>query len=907
MRIQCVVLWTTVVGALASWTPRAALGQLALAAPTPRFYYAPSAAATLVEIDASRNAVLGRVVSLRVEHATIASVLAELQRQTGFTFAYDPHFPVTRPVTLEASSITVAAALGAILVGTGVDVVLTPTGHVWLRESEAHTPHVQDGALAGRITDKRTGNPIVSATVVLDPTQRSATADTEGKYRIANVPAGSYTVRVRYIGYDPLGSSITVHPDEEVQLDFALAKSVQQLEEVVTTGTVVPTEVKALPTPVSVITAADIEEMHPRRLDQVFRQVVPSAVAWDFTTNPQQTAMSVRGASNLSGGSGTLKVYLDGVEISDRTFAAIDPNSIERIEVIRGPQAAAIYGSDAIGGVMQVFTKRADASLVRPEVELKAAVGSLANPYGSFGRGSAVRQEYTAEVRGSKSAVSYSLGGGYTHTGDWIAEGGGSEPSAYAGIRLAQGPLTADLSSRYYVLNTHSLLDPRLAETGFPGVSQPDHRPTKTQEQTYGVRLSYTPRSWWQHNVVAGVDRISADGRQVQPRLTTPSDTLLTISERNFGKTSIAYNTSVRGSLGEKASASVTGGVDHYAYDKTTFSTNGALNNSGTITLAPSAPSAATRVTVTNTGYFGQVQINLHDMLFATGGVRIEQNSTFGDALGRQVSPRAGLSYAPRVGATTLKVRASYGESIHPPDPGQKEGGLFSTTNVQLANPLLGPERQTGWDAGFDLALGNRGSLSATYYRQIAQDLIQFVLLDAATVPQRSQFQNVGRVRNVGIELEGTLRFGSVRLASQYAYTNSRVQDLGPNYTGDLQVGDHPLNTPVHTAGASVSVGLSSGTNIAGGFTYLGEWTSYSFTALFSCFGGTGPCGATQRDYQIKYPGFVKVNISVAQRITPWMSGTVTIDNATNEDASEFGDTVPIVGRVVMVGVRARY
>ena len=158
MRVQSALSWVVVVGALTSWSPQAAIGQqLALAARTPRFFYASSTDAKPVEIDVSRNAVLGRVVSLHLDRATIGGVLAEIQRQTRLTFAYDPQFPATRPVMLQAESITVAAALGAILVGTDVDVVLTPTGHAWLTASERLTPRVQMGGIVGLVTDKQTG------------------------------------------------------------------------------------------------------------------------------------------------------------------------------------------------------------------------------------------------------------------------------------------------------------------------------------------------------------------------------------------------------------------------------------------------------------------------------------------------------------------------------------------------------------------------------------------------------------------------------------------------------------------------------------------------------------------------------------------------------------------------------
>ena len=75
-----------------------------------------------------------------------------------------------------------------------------------------------------------------------------------------------------------------------------------------------------------------------------------------------------------------MKVFVDGIEVANPTTAAVDPNSIERIEVIRGPQAAAIYGSDAIGGVIQIFTKRGDPTLSHPRWTLKPRSASSRPP-----------------------------------------------------------------------------------------------------------------------------------------------------------------------------------------------------------------------------------------------------------------------------------------------------------------------------------------------------------------------------------------------------------------------------------------------------------------------------------------------------------------------------------------------
>src|SRR6185437_12426233 len=201
---------------------------------------------------------------------------------------------------------------------------------------------------------------IAGTTIIAEGSSQAATSRGDGRFRLTGLPTGNYTIRARYVGYAPAAATVTVTANADVTANFALERSVQRLDEVVTTGTVVPTEIKALPTPVSVITSEDIEIQHPRNVQQVLRQAVPTAVGWDLPNLPAQTAFSTRGSTALTAGGGQMKVYLDGIEAASFTAAGVDPSSIDRIEVIRGPEAAAIYGSDAIDGVIQVFTKRGD-------------------------------------------------------------------------------------------------------------------------------------------------------------------------------------------------------------------------------------------------------------------------------------------------------------------------------------------------------------------------------------------------------------------------------------------------------------------------------------------------------------------------------------------------------------------
>ena len=892
--------WLAAVVALLA-LPRGAEAQSVVASRGPRFLMAGSKAGG--GADASNAPVLRRRVSLSLDRVTVDDALNELARRAGLELSYSPRVvALARPVTLKARDITIAAALTEILLDVPVDVSITSGGHLALVQRMPVLSPVQSdsGAIAGRVTDAH-GEPIAGATVTAEGARALATTGPDGRYRIGGLSVGTYTVRARYIGYAPSSRTVVVSADAEIAADFVLTKSAQELDQVVVTGTIVPTAVKAVPTPVSVITAEDVALRRPQTVAELFRQAVPGAVGWDYPSAPMNTTFSVRGANTLTGSS-QMKVFIDGVEAASPGRTPVDPNSIDRIEVVRGPQAAAIYGSDAIGGVVQIFTKRGDPALSRPRATVEVGVGIVQTPYATFD--GVVRQDYKASVQGGTPDASYNFGGGYSHIGNYLPNNEisrQSNPSAYGGMRLARGIITVDLSGRYLSYDSPNVFNPELMQTGFAFYSKPNYQPAQVKNATLGARLSVAATAWWQHTLTLGLDRLDEGFAQTQPRLTRPADTLFTIFDHVRSKTSIAYNTSVKGSLRAGLTASLTAGFDHYSLPETVFFTNAAVNNAGPLQLVPGGFSSETMTHTTNTGYFAQAQLGFKDALFLTGGVRIERNSGFGDSLGSPVSPRIGASYALSSGFTTIKFRGSWGRAIRPPAPGQRVGGVGT-----LANPLLGPERQRGWDAGIDAAFGTRGSLSITGFDQIADNLIQFV--EVQSVPTRqTQYQNVGRVKNVGLEVEGSLFTGPIQLKAQYAYTRSRVEELGPNYTGDLRAGDQSLLTPKHTLGMSAVITLLKRTTLVAGVTYVGSWTYYDFLAEYRCFGGTGPCRPTLRDYLMEYPGFAKVNASASQQITPAVSAFLSMENVGNNNAFEFFNLSPVIGRTTTIGFRVQY
>lgn len=904
---RCLLVWSPLLSsAMVLGAAPCAVSQQSVALDGPRFLVAawmPERAS-----EASTAPILQTKVTLDLHDVTIGEALKILSTQADLDISYSPRVvPLERRVPFRVQGITVAAALAEILSGLPVDVSLTTAGGLALvPRVRLAAAQVDSGGVAGQVSDSASGAPIVGATVMIEGTGQHVMTDAGGRYRVSRLKPGSYTLRARYIGYRPSSASVTIRAGGQVVADFTLAKSPQELDQVVVTGTIVPTEVKALPTPVSVVDEKDIALQRPQTVQEVFRQVVPGGLGWNIPQYPYLTAFSVRGASTLAPGSGQMKVLVDGIETASIGTAAFDPNTISRIEVIRGPQAAAIYGSEAISGVIQIFTKRGAPGLARPQVEAQSAVGVVQTPYEGYG--GVLRQAYTASVRGGTADVSYSLGAGYSHLADYLPDGEQSKqsnPSVHGGMGFVRGILNLDVSARYWVQNGASVVNPELAQTGFVFFSKPLYQPSRITNQTVGARLTVTPMSWWRNTVTVGIDRFGRELAQSRRRLTTAADTFLTVDNADWRKTSVGFNSSVHGLLASGAAATLTAGVDHWSLPITQWSTSGALATTGTIVTAPDQPVTVSQTATNNTGYFMQGQLGVRDALFLTGGLRAEENTDFGDSLGTPLSPRLGLSYVHPVGTATLKVRGSWGRAIRAPAAGLKLPAI-TATSVTLANPELGPERQKGWDAGLDAVLGSRGSLSMTYYDQIAENLIQFVQVQSEPV-LTNQWQNVGRVRNTGVEIEGSGFLGPLQFTVQYGYARARIDQLAPGYAGELRVGDQSLATPKHTAGALLTATPRDGSTVTAGVTYVGSFRQTDFLALFRCFGGTGPCQATSRDYIVAYPGFLKVNAGVWQQITPFLSGFVSIDNLTNNYAYELFNIGPVTGRMTTVGLRFRF
>lgn len=277
------------------------------------------------------------------------------------------------------------------------------------------------GALSGRVVSE-TGAPVAGAQVIVAGgaagPERAVVAGERGAFSISALPAGTYTVRVRAIGYRPLERRVRLAAGEAAEIGFQLAAQPIALEGVEVVGitrTSVPAE--AVPGAVTVVTRDQIDaqaDLTPRMGD-ILTQLVPGLSAG--TQSMSNYGQSFRGRSVV--------VLIDGVPQSTsrngmRDFLTIDPAVVERVEVLRG--ATSVYGEGATGGLINVITRRGAGGPVRFTTDVSSQTSLTSSGDGVGGR-------IAQTAIGGSGVLDFVASGAFSRTGGFYDAEGDRIPS----------------------------------------------------------------------------------------------------------------------------------------------------------------------------------------------------------------------------------------------------------------------------------------------------------------------------------------------------------------------------------------------------------------------------------------------------------------------------------------------
>jgi iron complex outermembrane receptor protein len=207
------------------------------------------------------------------------------------------------------------------------------------------------GNLSGTVTDKADGKPVIGATVSIPDLKIGSITDVNGKYVFNHVPKGVYLVQVSYLGYSTFNQKVDF--TKTSVFNVQLQASSLEAGEVVITGVSKATEIKRSPVPMVAVGKAYLDQRAASGniIDQIATLPGVSAV----TTGPNVSKPFIHGLGynrviTLQDG-----IRQEGQQWGDEHGIEVDQNSIDRVEIIKGP-ASLTYGSDAIGGVVNLIT-----------------------------------------------------------------------------------------------------------------------------------------------------------------------------------------------------------------------------------------------------------------------------------------------------------------------------------------------------------------------------------------------------------------------------------------------------------------------------------------------------------------------------------------------------------------------
>ncbi|HEU4564769.1 MAG TPA: TonB-dependent receptor, partial [Gemmatimonadaceae bacterium] len=662
----------------------------------PRFLV--RAAGRPVAVEPARIALLGRRVDARLADVTLDSALRDLAAQVGARIAFSRDVAgLERRVRIDAQGLTLAAALTELLFGKELDVVITAGDRIAIvtRAARDEPPPAPTGTVRGTVLDSASRAPLAGVQVVVIGTRIGAMTGESGQYTLPAVPAGEHTIQARLLGYRAHQRTVAVEDGQTAEVDFSMGRATSVLDEVVVAGTLVESSRREAPVPITTISGDELHRPTRNRIDQLFRGDIPGVVGYDNGAAALGLVTYVRGSASLDD-SNLLKVYIDGVEApANFLVSGIDLSGIERAELLRGPQASTIYGSNASGGVLLLFTKNGRRG--RPQLRGSAAVGATASDYVSD---TPLAMEHRLDISGGADGFTYSVGGSYDSFGEVLAQGDWRQAGAYGRAVLAQGPLSVGLTVSYSQRIIGASQFPALASLDFPPLSAPRNEDVHVGNQLVGATLTYTPSPRWQHMLTLGRTGIDLNSDNYAPQNAFPGDTLRNAEVETDDQISARYVGSASAMLSPSITSSTTAGVEASRRTHNYYQALG-LGDPQSGSSAKDDYIEAYRVT-NNLGVFAQQIFGFGNRLFLTGGLRVENNDAVGSDEGPIWAPRAGIAYALDLGDDlALKPRVSYGKSIRPPQPGQA-GAAQNSFQIQRPNAILRPEVQLGVDAGFD-------------------------------------------------------------------------------------------------------------------------------------------------------------------------------------------------------------
>jgi TonB-dependent starch-binding outer membrane protein SusC len=270
--------------------------------------------------------------------------------------------------------------------------VLADATHAWA-SAALQQPQQQTGTVRGKVVSTN-GRPLPGAQVSLPGTGRGGLANSAGDFIIDRVPVGQHTVRAQMIGYGSVDRAVVIATTRVASVTLELSEQAVALDEIIVTGTAGGTQRRALGNVVDRISAVSAIQVTPTtNINQLIAARSPGVqVMGGSGTVGGGAPIHIRGVSSMTLDATPL-IYIDGVRMDARLTGPsqqggarqsrlddINLDDVESIEIIKGPAAATLYGTEASNGVIQIVTKRGADGPARFDISTRMGTNWLWNP-----------------------------------------------------------------------------------------------------------------------------------------------------------------------------------------------------------------------------------------------------------------------------------------------------------------------------------------------------------------------------------------------------------------------------------------------------------------------------------------------------------------------------------------------
>jgi len=234
--------------------------------------------------------------------------------------------------------------------------------------------------ITGIVIDSETEEPLVGANIIIKELQRGISSNSEGAFSFENIAKDEYTILITFLGYQDKKVKLKVD-GEDVSFKIKLKPSAVEMEKIIITATRTERKIEDLPGQNEVLEAGEIEEFPATSTDDLLQSIANVTVNRSWGIFSKNASVTMRG---LDAAQGVLILY-NGVPLNKTAGGSINwhmisPDRIERIEVIKGPSSA-LYGNNAMGGVINIITKKSDKKV---SGDVRTFGGSYATLGGKF-------------------------------------------------------------------------------------------------------------------------------------------------------------------------------------------------------------------------------------------------------------------------------------------------------------------------------------------------------------------------------------------------------------------------------------------------------------------------------------------------------------------------------------------